>query len=695
ETRLLEILEVKHGPDKARCLHLLNMQNVLSSLRDGSHSLLYSVSSNGQKIKLHMGVRHFQDRAMPLSTHDYVDVLSRALRSNYPGIVLSPTPIPHEEYDEALLYPLENSRYLAGITGIPSLKQDMNSAFAQSIDRFVDALRGESYNLLVLAEPVWDNQLNDILFRLRRLSEEIHLLVNQTISKTRGETRTEGQSTGTSTGVTIGFGGLSSMLFGPSINRTMSKGTSFQSGISESGTLTQDALNKTAQFCEQMLDHYLTRIQSARNLGFWNVGVYLATESQNTFLRTQGIARSLYAGQHTHFEPLRILDLSYADAARHALAHLRNPYLETGGHEIHPLGKEFHSLGTPLTTEELSTLVSLPNQEVPGLNLRPVADFSPNPPLGGDLALGQVIYRGEVLPNSPIAIETETLAKHTFISGITGGGKTNTCMIMLKAAVEKGKPFLVIEPAKTEYRSLLADSILNPPVQIFTLGNENGAPFRLNPFEFELGFNLLTHIDLLKAVFNAAFPMYASMPYILEEAILKVYQDRGWDIARSVNLHLLHDSQADHRDYLPTLADLYETVEGVVLSKGYDVRLTHDLTAALKARLQSLRLGGKGMMLDAQRSISFHTLLSRPIVLELQEIGDDDEKAFVMALLLIRLYEYCRQNRQEAQGRLQHLTLIEEAHRLLKNVPTQVSAESGNPRGKAVEMFTDILAEIR
>lgn len=696
ETRVLEILEVKHGPDKARSLHLLNMQNVLSSLRDGSHSLLYSVSSDGQKIKLHMGVRHFQDRAhaLSLSTHDYVDVLSHALRSNYPGIVLSPEPISHEEYDEALLYPLENSRYLAGITGIPSLKQDMmTSAFAQSIDRFVDALRGESYNLLILAEPVWDTQLNDILFRLRRLSEEIHLLVNQTISKTRGETRTEGRSSGSSTGVTIGFGQLSSLLFGPSINQSMNQSTSLQTGISESGTLTQEALNKTAQFCEQMLDHYLTRIQSARNLGFWNVGVYLATESQNTFLRTQGIARSLYAGQHTHFEPLRILDLSYADAARRALAHLRNPYLNTGDHEIHPLGKEFHSLGTPLTTEELSTLVSLPNQEVPGLKLQQVADFNLNPPPLEGFELGTLLYRGEKLATR-VAVSSKSLTRHTFVTGLTGSGKTNTCLALLADAYRNRRlKFLVIDPAKTEYRFLLHAPSLGEDLLIFTLGDEQTAPFRLNPFEFVPGFPLLTHIDLLKAVFNAAFPMYASMPYLLEEALIAVYQERGWDITRSSNRFVSTNSPADYAAYLPRLGDLYAKIDEVVASKRYDVRLTLDLTAALKARLGSLLRGGKGLMLDTQRSTPISELLNRPVVLELQSIGDDDEKAFVMALLFVKLYEAGRS--RPLDGQLQHVTLIEEAHRLLRNVPVVAGAESANPRGKTVEMFTDMMAEMR
>ena len=694
-TRVFEIQEVKYGENRQQSLHLSNMQNVITSLRDGTHSLVYIVNSDGNNVKLQMGVRHFRDleRDDFIPTENYASVLTRALQSNYPGIQLGEILI-HDEFEREILNTLEYDN-LACLTGIPSLKGSKDDEFfAQSVDRLVDALRGEVFTLLVIAEPVKGEQINEIIFRARRLSEEIHLVVRNSISESKGETDSYGMSEGSSTSVTIGFGSLASLLFGPSISQTITKSKSSQHSISENRSVTQETLNKTAEFCENVLEHYLDRLQRAKSQGFWNVGVYFSTESKNTYMRMHGIARSLYAGQTTHYEPLRVIDLSDADEAREIIQHLRNPYLNVSGHEFHPFGGEYHSLGTPLITEELSTLVSLPSREVPGLRLLPVADFNPNPPLEGNLEIGNIIYRGENIRNFPVKIDTDSLAKHTFISGITGGGKTNTCLVLLKAAWEIETPFLVIEPAKTEYRRLLGDEKLQSDLQIFSLGTQS-SPFKINPFEFEEGYNLLAHIDLLKAVFNAAFPMYASMPYILEDAIHKIYRDRGWDIVSSENIYLKLDEEPDRRNYFPTLSDLYNVIDLVVRSKGYDVRLTHDLTAALKARIQSLLLGSKGMMLNVQRSISFKTLLSNPTVLELQEIGDDDEKAFLMALLLIRLYEYCRVNRRFIQDKLQHLTLIEEAHRLLRNIPVSVSSETGNVRGKAVEMFTDMLAEIR
>ncbi|MBI5649628.1 MAG: ATP-binding protein [Chloroflexi bacterium] len=445
------------------------------------------------------------------------------------------------------------------------------------------------------------------------------------------------------------------------------------------------------------MDHYVDRLQVGKSLGLWNTGIFLLADNQNAFLRGQGIVRGLYAGAQSQLEPLRAVDLTpQHNRAQDALIHFRNPAHEKFSADDHPLGQIFQKIATPLTTQEVSVLINLPRREVPGVRLRPRADFGINPPsVENGIELGRVIYQGGLLEQS-FAVTPKSLTQHIFITGITGAGKTNTCLTLLRQAHARNVPFLVIEPAKTEYRALLADSELGQTFQVFTLGAEAIAPFRLNPFEFMRGFNLLTHIDFLKAVFNASFPMYASMPYILEEAVLEVYTDRGWDIASSEN-RFVDARHADFAPYLPTLSDLYNKIETVVLRKKYAAQLTMDITAALKARLQSLLNGGKGLMLDTQRSIPIATWLERPTVLELRYVGDDDEKAFLIALILVLIYEHnqVRAERATDHADICHLTLIEEAHRLLKNMPTSVAMESANPRGKAVEMFTDILAEIR
>lgn len=712
---LLQIFELPQLLGGAPSQHVHNMQNVISSLRDGSHSLVYAVSSQAGKVKLMMGVRRFQNIERN-QTDDYSKILVNALRSSYPGIDLYRKDglpgkddrihnVLMKEYQLDIIQHLKDNNFLACFTGIPGLRnQDApNDLGGQSIDRLVDALRGRDYLLLILAEPIVDDRLLEISAQLRELSGEVHTMVSKSRSITRNRAESEGKATSTSGTVTVGAGQIISAIFG--ISASMTKGTTISTGTTEGigASVSQETLDKTAQFCEQVLENYIHRIQVGRSIGFWNVGIYLASNDFATFMQAQGIVNSLFTGINTHTEPMRVINMSDAPPVfigkpgiRQSLANLEIPVLsQLGSSAKHPLGPEYQALGTPLTTDELSLLFSFPQREVPGLKLKPVSDFNLNPPpVTSGAEIGALLYRGDVLPTR-FSIDAKSLLRHTFITGLTGSGKTNTCLTLLEDAYSKrGMNFLVIDPAKTEYRFLLESKALGRDLTIFTLGEEALSPFRLNPFEFVRGFPLLTHIDMLKSVFNAAFPMYASMPYLLEEALLKIYQERGWNIASSKNKFIDVDNpELDYSAYLPRLSDLYHTIDDIVASKRYDIRLTLDLTAALKARLGSLRNGNKGLMLDTRRSIPIQKLLEQPVILELRQLGDDDEKAFIMALVFVLLYEAT--SLRPIDNQLQHVTLIEEAHRLLRNIPVSASAESANPRGKTVEMFTDMMAEMR
>ncbi|UCE95606.1 MAG: ATP-binding protein, partial [Candidatus Bathyarchaeota archaeon] len=301
---------------------------------------------------------------------------------------------------------------------------------------------------------------------------------------------------------------------------------------------------------------------------------------------------------------------------------------------------------------------------------------------------------GEILDQSlkmglKYQIRVQDLDRHALIVGVTGCGKTNTCFHMLKQLWQRGIPFLVIEPAKTEYRKLLQSKELGNDLRVFTLGDESVSPFRLNPFQIMPGVSVQSHIDHLKSVFNASFVMYAPMPYVLEQCIHEVYEDKGWNLATNEN------EMGRHRNAHPTLTDLYRKVDELVDRLGYERRITMDVKAALKTRINSLRVGGKGLMLDTKTSIPIEQLLEHPAIIELEKVGDDDEKAFIIGLLLMLLYEYYVSKGVKEGESLNHITIIEEAHRLLKNVPTEVNYEAANIKGKAVEAFCNILSEIR
>ena len=454
--------------------------------------------------------------------------------------------------------------------------------------------------------------------------------------------------------------------------------------------VTSEQTDRQAQYCVELLEKNLERLNRGKAQGMWQADVHLFASSEGTLDKARALCKAIYAGEESVPEPVRTFK-----CARTAPG--------AGGDQF----------STLLNSHELAILAQLPREEMPGYAVRDYARFDvalPVEPVGSNLPPAEAINIGKILDGATqtgnwYAVPRPDFAKHGLVVGVTGSGKTNTLFYLLERLWNRGQgvPFLVIEPAKAEYRDLRTVPGLEG-LRVFTLGDERLAPFRLNPFEFEIGdaenrIHVQTHIDYLKSVFNAAFILYAPMPYVLETCLHEIYQDKGWDLTNSQNRRLPPKERGNEAKWpvFPTLSDLYRKVDEVVDRLGYEERIQMDVKAGLKARIGSLRLGGKGLMLDVRRSVPMKELLAQPAVLELERIGNDDEKAFVIGLLLTRIYEY-RVVEARAGGTapaLRHVTVFEEAHRLLKNVRTDVGTEEANVKGQAVENFANMLSEIR
>lgn len=420
-------------------------------------------------------------------------------------------------------------------------------------------------------------------------------------------------------------------------------------------------------------------------LGMWRTSIYLLADALS-YYPLEGTWRSLFSGPESLIEPVQAYECPEVGklAARWALSDA--PAKRGPGDFDHPY--EFQSL---LTSEQLGTYVHLPLVETSGFGIQSIPDFDAVPSVltGPSVALGEIVVRGELSKNH-YRVELESLAEHTLVAGVTGSGKTTSIFHLLKSAYQQHVPFLVIEPAKKEYRSLLNDAALKERLQIFTLGDEAVSPFRLNPFEKAPKTPIAIHLELLRSVFAASFGMWSPLPQVLEACIHAVYADCGWNLIYDANPRLTVGEPT--ASSFPTLTDLVAKVEEITPRLGYDSKIAGDIRAALVTRLNSLRVGGKGRMLDTRRTIPFDLVLDGPTVFELEDMGDDDDKAFMMGLLLIRIVEHLRiRGRQET---LCNLLVLEEAHRLLANVgPT--TSEQGSPRAKAIEAFTNMLAEVR
>lgn len=321
---------------------------------------------------------------------------------------------------------------------------------------------------------------------------------------------------------------------------------------------------------------------------------------------------------------------------------------------------------------------------IPGVAVRQaVPDFEPGPRPeaagAGELHLGQFQRGGAAI------IRLKDLTRHALITGFTGSGKTNTVLYLLDQLWRNHRiPFLVIEAAKKEYRALARIGRFEDDLMVFTLGDETTSPFRINPFELIPGVRLEAHINKLQACFDAALPQFGILPSIIAESMEEIYKEKNWKLTdRAVD---------EERRIFPTMKDLLAKVFDVVDRRGYSGETYQNIRAAAAGRIGSLLRGSRGRMFGTQRSLPVNLLLSRPVVLELNDLNEDD-KALVMMFLLTWLREY-RELHQTKE--LQHVTVVEEAHNVLSNTQSVGNTEvTADTKAKSVAAFTSMLAEVR
>ena len=433
----------------------------------------------------------------------------------------------------------------------------------------------------------------------------------------------------------------------------------------------------TQKYNEQM-EQYNHKINEAVNVGEWVVTIqYGATTIADSYLLGGLFASSFYGETSTPEAPHLIMGKSAV--LTEGLA--TNYSMEIFENFVYPIVSSY------LTSNELAIYASLPTIDTAGFAVKNHVDFDVARSKQGPLSLGKILKNGSV-SESEYSLNYNELNRHCLIVGLTGSGKTNTTKSILHN-VYKGSecnlPIMVIEPAKKEYWELYKLGF--DDLQIYTVGSSNPLcnPYCLNPFERIGNTAIQTHIDNVYAAFKASFIMYTPMPYVLERSIYEIYEDYGWDLKTNTNKKGI--------DLYPTIEDLYWKIPVVVTDMGYDARMRNDLIGSLQARINSLRLGSKGDTLNVRKSFPIGEILKKNVVIELEDIGDDDVKAFIISMLLIQLVELRRQQ-EDCQLEVRHLLLIEEAHRLLKNVHSG-TGENADPRGAAVEFFCNLLAELR
>ena len=518
----------------------------------------------------------------------------------------------------------------------------------------------------------------------------------------------------------VGLSAIGNMItnLAPTKTKGTSETTSRTTGTNVSDTetasenrsqsISRNIVNKHIEAVSEQLFYHSKRFESGKAVGLWQVGVYLMADKRSDIQGGAMQLRSILSGQESVFEPVRVHDISAAvdDVRSDSLARLAAPLLMVNNYNgrrfEHPLGDSNKELRTVLTTKELSYLVNFPLRTVPGIS---VVDSSPEFSLNGPetdadcIRFGKLLYGGSVTEIG-YDLPLNVLSRHTLLSGINGTGKTNTVQAILSGLGGR-IPFLIIEPAKTEYVDWAVNYNLEhpaSPIDIYMPGCKRyrgglvPKSLRLNPFELvwldkSLEPNVLAHIDRLKSTFAAAFPMYDILPVLMEDLIYTIYQNKTTDWLGSEPLFGV--------TRYPTLNGMSVSVDKVIDNCHYEERIASNMKACLNTRINSLKRGWRGEMLNCACSTGWHDLFDRPCVINLSYVGDDVDKAFLMALILQFLYEYCQAKAElglvdfNSNGCC-HLTVIEEAHRVMARCDNPEL-----PQSKSAMMFSNMLSEIR
>lgn len=675
-------------------------QNILAAASHSGLSIALVLSSKNGKNRVFIGFKSE-------STNSEPEIFESILNGVFPGKAI--------RYDETSISSLaEGFSYGGMVTGVPIVKiEDEKQKF--NLSSITRSLYGRDYLFAIISKPVLESDKQAIFHDLIQLRDNLHAVAKRTVgenqSSSESETNTESSSktSGHSIGGTAGLGfptpfGFIGVGANYSHNWSDTKGSSESSGSTATvgSSLSFEQQNGFALELEKIADQYIERIIQGFGAGYWETSITFAAQDKiSSDILAGTFAGELAKPSSKLLPPPRI----YQDSLDGKTLFIPK---KSSASNLFP-----KLLASYITSEELALVSSPPVESIPGYEIQkmPTLALTDSGDQSG-IVVGSITDHGNPIKGMYLHLSKSDLNKHLFVCGLTGSGKTTTVKHILKSLVQQEKiPFLVLESAKRDYRQLLADDVFKGNLNIFTIGDGMVSPIRFNPFYIQKGVHPLVHIDYLKAIFNASFSLYGPMPSIVEKCLHAIYIKRGWDLTLGTHPYFVdRKGSLDEKRYkleehfycFPTLTDLKDEVDHYIKNElDYQGELRDNIRTAIIVRLESLCVGAKGLMFNTHDFFPVETLLSQNTILEMESLADDDDKAFFVGLVLVLLSEY-RQKENPAVNPgmgnkgLRHFMVIEEAHRLLKNVDTERSSEMmGNPKGKAVEVFSNILAEMR
>lgn len=711
--------------------------SVYSALQNVDSSAVLVINGENGEVTFYIGIRSLDNAAIASK------ILEKSFIGNFPGSTLRS--MKNSEIADVMesVSKTENyntSRTVSCVTVIPSMRDEDKEKFVQGIEKFIDTMQGEKFTALFIAKPV---SKDDLEMRKRGFEELYSSLspfiktslaygenyskavtkgmfenfshsVNNSVSNTTGKNSSNNISHthGINSGSSIGSGGFSmnsgttnsttsGYSSGSSWSKSVTDGTADTTGSGtnqsdtetkgDSRTLTVEHQNKSVSVLLDKIDEQLQRIQACEAFGVWECASYFIADDIQTSVVAANAYKALMLGDDTDVENsfVNVWGIKTPQNTERVLE-----YLQYGQHpliEISPeMGFEMQYVtpGNLISGKELPLLMGLPHKSVTGLTVSSIAEFGRNVfiqnerPNQKKIQLGKVYHMGNT-EDSIVNLDLNSFTSHCFITGSTGSGKSNTTYGLLEKFLQNKIPFLVVEPAKGEYKEAFGAV---EGINIFSTNPLIGQMLKLNPFRFDKNIHILEHLDRLIEIFNACWEMYAAMPAILKDAVEQIYIEKGWDLLNSIYMKKGEPT-------FPTFNDLMRTLPNVINNSGYSADTKGDYTGALVTRVTSLTNGISGQIFCDSYDIPDEVMFDQNTIVDLSRVGSSETKSLIMGILVLKLSEYRMANAKQANSELRHITVLEEAHNLLKR--TTPGAAGSNVVGKSVEMICNSIAEMR
>lgn len=530
----------------------------------------------------------------------------------------------------------------------------------------------------------------------------ISALTNQAVNSSVGHAVAKTLGRAVSNSLSRTAGAFRSVNFGANFGANFARSSTVTATIGKSEGITQSFVNYNIKHALELLESQMKRLELSTALGMWDFAAYVLSEDENTANNVAHSYIALTQGEESYMSQSAINlwrgDMGEtSDDAREIcnyLRELRHPLFGLSPNIVQkdPTFNVYPPIVTAttgLSGKELAYSLNFPRKSVAGLPVIECAEFGRNivsydsaPTVKNELDIGKIFHMNHI-EKTDVRLAKSSLASHTFITGSTGSGKSNTVYQLLNEALNQNVKFMVVEPAKGEYKHVFGTQ---DDVYVYGTNPAVSPLLRINPFSFPQGIHILEHLDRLVEIFNVCWPMYAAMPAVLKSAVEKSYADCGWNLTLSQNRY---------KEMLyPSFADVARNIREIIDSSEYDAENKGAYKGSLLTRLQSLTNGINGMIFTCD-DISDRDLFDRNVIIDLSRVGSSETKSLIMGMLVLKLQEYRMAGAVGMNSELNHITVLEEAHNLLKRTSTEISSESANLMGKSVEMLANAIAEMR